>query len=727
VIEVDDRLQAALARRYRFERELGRGGMATVYLAEDVKHRRPVAVKILHPQLALHVGAERFHREVDIAARLNHPHILTLIDSGEADGYLYYVMPYVQGESLRARLARERQLPVADALAIGRQVASALGYAHAQGIVHRDIKPENVMLHEGEAMVADFGIARALSEGGDATLTQTGTAVGTPAYMSPEQASGERELDGRSDIYSLGCMLYEMLVGEPPFGGATAQAIIVKRFTEAVPSIRGLRPSVSDGVERVVLRALARAPAERYATAAEFAVALSAQGGGASTPPQASRTVPVAVTAPAAGTKSVAVLPFADMSPQKDQDYFCDGIAEEIMNALAKIQALQVASRSSAFAFKGKNQDIRQVGEQLGVSTVLEGSVRKAGNRLRITAQLVNVSDGYHLWSERYDRDLEDVFAVQDEIAENIVRALRVVLSDEEKRAIEKPRPENVRAYEYYLRGRQALHQFREKSLQLARRMFQRAIDTDAGFVLAHAGMADCSSFLYMYWDASKANLEQADASSRTALALGPDVAEAHASRGLALTLTRRYPEAEQEFETAIRIDPRLFEAHYFFARTYFQQGKQEEAAREYQLASEVRPEDFQAPCLLAVVYEALGRMDQARAAWQRTVAAVEQHLELNPDDARAYYLGAGALVSLGDRERGLAWSERALAIDPGDSGVLYNVGCAFSRLGMRDRALGCLERAVETGFGHREWIEHDLDLQPLRDDPRYQALLDRL
>ncbi len=727
MIDVDDRLQSALARRYRFERELGRGGMATVYLAEDVKHRRPVAVKILHPHLAVQVGAERFQREVEIAARLSHPHILTLIDSGNADGYLYYVMPYVQGESLRGRLTRERQLPIADALTIARQVASALGYAHAQGVIHRDVKPENVMLHEGEAMVADFGIARAVSEGGDASLTQTGTAVGTPAYMSPEQASGDRDLDGRSDIYSLGCMLYEMLAGAPPFGGPTAQAIILKRFTEAVPSLRGLRGSVPESVERVVLKALARAPAERYGTAAEFAAALTAQGG-AVTPPSATRTAITPAAGPAASpAKSIAVLPFADMSPEKDQDYFCDGIAEEIMNALAKVQALQVASRSSAFAFKGKNQDIRLVGEQLGVSTVLEGSVRKAGNRLRITAQLINVSDGYHLWSERYDRDLEDVFAVQDEIAESIVRALRVVLSDEEKRAIEKPRPENVRAYEYYLRGRQAFHQFREKSLQLARRMFQRAIDIDAGFVLAHAGMADCSSFLYMYWDASKANLEQADAASRTALGLGPDVAEAHASRGLALTLTRRYAEAEQEFETAIRLDPRLFEAHYFFGRACFQQGKMETAAREFELASEVRPEDFQTPSMLAMSYDCLDRPAEANAARRRSVRAVEQHLELNPDDARALYMGAIDLTALGERDRSLAWAERALAIDPGDSGVLYNVGCAFARLGLVDRALDCLERAVETGFGHREWIENDSDLESLRDSVRFKALLDRI
>ncbi|MGH7535383.1 MAG: protein kinase domain-containing protein, partial [Gemmatimonadales bacterium] len=442
--DLQDRLKTALADRYRIERELGHGGMATVYLAQDLKHRRPVAVKILHPHLAVNIGLDRFQREVEIAARLNHPHILSLIDSGESEGLLYYVMPYVQGESLRARLKRERRLPLQDALGIASDIAGALGYAHAQGVVHRDIKPENVMLHEGEAMVADFGIAKALSARDGETLTQTGSTLGTPAYMSPEQASGEHELDGRSDIYSLGCLLHEMLAGEPPYTGPNAQAIIVKRFTEPVPPVRTLRPEVSEEVERALLRAMARAPVERFATASQFAAALSGHSGAYTSPGSG----PTLVTAQHSAVKSIAVLPFADMSPQKDQDYFCEGISEEIINALTKIDALRVASRSSAFAFKGKSQDIRRVGEQLSVSTVLEGSVRKAGPRIRITAQLINVTDGYHLWSERYDRDLEDVFAVQDEIAENIVKALRLVLSEEEKRAIEKPRAENVEAYE---------------------------------------------------------------------------------------------------------------------------------------------------------------------------------------------------------------------------------------------------------------------------------------
>jgi serine/threonine protein kinase/Flp pilus assembly protein TadD len=717
------RAREALASRYRIEREIGRGGMATVYLAHDVKHRRPVAVKILHPHLAVNVGPDRFHREVEIAARLSHPHILPLFDSGEAAGYLYFVMPFVAGESLRERLGREGKLPVAEALRIARDIAGALGYAHAQGVVHRDIKPENVMLHEGEAMVTDFGIAKAVSASEGEHLTQTGTSVGTPAYMSPEQASGDQELDGRSDIYSLGCVLYEMLTGEPPFTGPTAQAIIVKRFTETARPVRALRPEVPEEVERALLRALGRVPGERFAAAGQFAQLLDIAAGVHTTPPH----VATVVTASQKAVRSIAVLPFADMSSAKDQDYFCEGIAEEIINALTKIDALQVASRSSAFAFKGKNQDIRQVGDQLNVATIMEGSVRKAGNRLRITAQLIKVADGYHLWSERYDRDLEDVFAVQDEIAANIVKALRVVLTDEEKRAIERPHTDNVEAYEFYLRGRQFFYQFREKGLQFARRMFNRAIEIDPSYARAYAGIADCSSQLYKYSDASPANLEQAESASRKALELAPDLAEAHAARGFALTLGGSHDEANREFETAIRLDPKLYEGYLYYGNGRFAEGNLEEAAKLFEQAAAVRTEDYQAPGLAALCYSGLGREAESRGAYERCLRAVARHIELNPDDPRAHYLGAVAWCRLGEVEKGLEWGDRALVLDPEDAGVLYNVACLNAVGGRAEEALNYLERAAQNGFGHREWIEHDPDLESLRSNPRYQALLNRL
>jgi TolB-like protein len=542
-----ERLRAALADRYAINREIGRGGMATVYVAQDLKHRRPVAIKLLRPELAAALGPDRFLREIEIAAGLNHPHILPLYDSGDAGGLLYYVMPFVDGENLRGRLEREKHIPLDDALRITREVADALHYAHGQGLVHRDVKPENVLFVTGHAVLSDFGIARAVTAAAGERLTQTGVGVGTPSYMSPEQAFGEAELGPSSDVYSLGCVLYEMLASRPPFTGASAQAILAQSVSSQPPPLAEGAP---DWIAQVVRRALAKEPRDRFATAAELSLALH-------TPAPAQS---------GSGVKSIAVLPFVNMSADPENEYFTDGIAEEIINALTKVQALRVAARTSAFAFKGKNQDVRKVGEQLSVSTVLEGSVRKAGNRLRVMAQLISVADGYHLWSERYDRELEDVFAIQDEIADNIVRALRVVLSDAEKRAIEQApaATAKVEAYDYYLRGRQFFHQFRGAGMQFARRMFDRAIEVDPNYALAYAGVADSCSFLYMCWDRSTANLDGAESASRKALELAPELAEAHASRGLALSLRREAAAARHAFETAIALDPKLFWAHYF-------------------------------------------------------------------------------------------------------------------------------------------------------------------
>jgi len=716
-------LGEALPRRYRVEREVGRGGMATVFLAHDTKHERVVAIKVLHPDLAATLGPERFLREIKVAARLNHPHIVPLHDSGQAGDLLYYVMPFVEGESLRAHMARVGPLPIEEAVEIARDVAAALDYAHRQQVVHRDIKPENVMMHEGEAMVTDFGIAKAVRAAGAENITQTGVAIGTPAYMSPEQASGEREPDGRSDIYSLGCMLYEMLTGQPPFTGPTAQAMITKRFLEPPPSARQHRAAVPDDLDHALKQAMARRPEDRFATAALLSHSLAHHAG--TTPPE---TLPTTAAPASPGTtKSIAVLPFVNMSADPENEYFTDGIAEEIINALSQVQALRVASRTSSFAFKGKNEDISGIGRHLKVSTVLEGSVRKSGTMLRVSAQLVDVTNGYQLWSERFDRQLEDVFAIQDEIASSIVRALRVVLNEQEKKAIGKIATADVEAYDYYLRGRQFFHQFRRTGIQHARRMFERAIATDPKYVPAYAGAADCCSFLYMYWDASKANLEGADAYSQQALALDAGRAEAHASRGLALSLRQNYDEAEREFATAIALNPNQFEAHYFFARCLFQQGKHEQAVHHYLEAGRVRPEDYQTPYLVSSPLRRLGRKPEADAILRQAVKLAERHLELNPEDVRALYLGAAGLMEIGQREKALDWVARALVLDPEDSGVLYNSACVYSLGGRIDDAIRLLDKAIDNGFGHREWLENDSDLDALRGEPRFETLLKKL
>ncbi len=713
-----EQLRNALADAYTVDRELGRGGMATVYLAQDVKHDRVVALKVLHPELAASLGPDRFLREIKLAARLNHPHILPLFDSGEAQGFLYYVMPYVEGESLRERLDREKQLPIEEAVHHARAIASALDYAHRQNIVHRDIKPENVMLYEGEAMVMDFGIAKALSAAGSENLTQTGMMVGTPTYVSPEQAAGETDLDGRSDQYSLACVLYEMLTGEKTFTGPSAQAIMAKRFTETVKPVRSLRPSVPENVDRAVSKAMSTDTSSRYKTSAMFAQALASSS---TTTPTDTATLPQQTVSAA---KSVAVLPFANMSNDPDNEYFADGMAEEIINALSKIQSLRVASRTVSFALKGKNEAIGEVGHKLHVSTVLDGSVRRMGNRLRITAQLVNVADGYQLWSDRYDREMEDVFAIQDEISSAIVKALRVILSDEEKKAIEKPRSVNVQAYDFYLRGRQFFNQLGRKNLEFAQQMFNRAIQIDPEYALAYAGVADSCSILYRYFDSREFNLKQADAASRKALELEPDLAEAHVARGLAVSLSQKFDEAEQEFEKAMKLDPKLFDAPYFFARARLSQGRAAEAAKLFERAGLLRPEDYQPPHFVAQAYESLGDFDEVKVWRRRSVQIIEERLELNPDDTRALILGSASLASLGEPERAIEMATQALTLDPDDPGLLYNVACTYSVLGKLDEALSVLERALDKGYANKEWMENDPDLAGIRGTPRYEAIL---
>ena len=712
-----ERIRGAFSDTYTIDRELGRGGMATVYLAQDAKHERLVALKVLHPDLAASLGPDRFLREIKLAARLNHPHILPLHDSGEASGFLYYVMPYVEGESLRERLDRDHQLPIDEAVHHTRAIASALDYAHRQGIVHRDIKPENVMLYEGEAMVMDFGIAKAVAAGSD-TLTQTGMMIGTPAYVSPEQAAGETNLDGRSDQYSLGCVLYEMLSGERAFTGPTAQAVMAKRFTDTVKPVRTLRSSVPEPVEKALSRAMSTDIGARFKTAAQFAQALAS---GSLTTPTDTTTVPQQAVSSA---KSVAVLPFANMSNDAENEYFADGMAEEIINALSKIQSLRVASRTVSFALKGKNEDLAEVGKKLHVSTVLDGSVRRMGNRLRITAQLVNVADGYQLWSERYDREMEDVFAIQDDISQSIVKALRVILTEGEKKQIEKARAVNVQAYDYYLRGRQYFHQLRRKSLEYAKQMFQKAIDIDPDYARAHAGVADCYSLLYTYFDAREFNLRQADIASNKALDLEPDLAEAHVARGLAVSLSKHFEEAEREFDTAMRLDPKLFEAAYWFARSRLSQGMYEEAVKLLERAALLRPEDYQTAGFLGQALTALGKHEEAAASYRRQVKLIDVHLELNPDDPRASILGAVANAIIRDKERAVAFAKQAMQVDPEDPMLLYNVACTYAQLGMPQESLDALERSVEKGWGDKNWIEHDSDLNPIREDARYKAIV---
>jgi adenylate cyclase len=473
---------------------------------------------------------------------------------------------------------------------------------------------------------------------------------------------------------------------------------------------------VTPELERVIGRAMEKETVARYASAAALAEDLK----------RLRRTAESAAAVPVAKTpeKSVAVLYFENRGGGPDDEYFRDGITEDLITELMKIPGLQVLSRSAVLSFRDKALTPTEIGQQLHTAYVLEGSIRRAGNRLRINAQLVETGTGHGLWGERYDRQMEDVFAIQDEIVQSIAKALRVMLSDQDKRALGKVPTANVKAYDYYLRGRQFFHQFRRRGYDYARQMFQRAIEIDPGYARAHAGVAYCHCYLYMYWEATDANLREAEIASRRSLELDPQLAEGHVARGLAVSLSKQFDEARIEFETAIRLDPKLFEAYYFYARACFQEGKNEEAARLFEKASEVNPDDYQSSALLGMVLSSLGRQAEAEQAFRRAIVAAEKHIELHPDDARSLYLGAICWSRLSEHKKALEWARAALGIDPEDCGVLYNVACLYSLEGRIDDALDCLEKAMWHGHWYRRWAAKDPDLNNLRDHPRFQALM---
>lgn len=425
--------------------------------------------------------------------------------------------------------------------------------------------------------------------------------------------------------------------------------------------------------------------------------------------------------------RSIAVLPFVNMSGDEENEYFSDGVAEEILNLLTKLPQLRVSSRSSSFAYKGEQINIQEVAETLGVSTLLEGSVRRAGERVRITAQLIDTATDSHLWSETYDREMQDVFAIQDDIAQSIVNALEVTLTPKDRRALQYVATSDAKAYDHYLRGRKYFYAMTKRAFHHAVKMYRQAIAEDPSFALAYAGIADAHSFLFMYGDATPENAGKAGEASIRAVELDPDSAEAHASRGIALSINKRYQEAEVEFETAIELNPQLFEAHYFYARDCMAQGKFEKAARLFAEASAVNPADYQAPSFQSMALSELGREEESTAASFRSYVTAEKHLVLHPDDARAMYLGAAALVKIGEFEKAKDWADRALDTDRSEPAVLYNVACAYSLMGETDRGIELLAEAIDNGFGYRAWLENDNTLETLRGDPRFKQLLNRL
>jgi serine/threonine protein kinase/tetratricopeptide (TPR) repeat protein len=729
---------------YEILAKLGSGGMGEVYRARDTRLERDVAIKVLPESCAGDPQAlNRFQREARSVAALSHPNILVLHDIGTEHGTTYAVMELLEGQTLGSRL-RQVELHWREALSIATAIADGLAAAHQRGIIHRDIKPENIFLTtDGGLKILDFGLARleakptAPEPAAAPTLaweTQPGVIMGTVTYMAPEQVRGQ-PADMRSDVFAFGCVLYELLTGRAPFDRATNADTMVAILHDPPPPLAGPRGDRPVELDRLVLRCLEKNPIQRFPSAREVSQELkrisreapAGDGGEQTTADTAVGSNTSGQRKPHSAPASVAVLPFVNMSSDPENQFFSDGLAEELITALSRIEGLHVASRTSAFAFKGKSEDVRKIGEQLNVRTVLEGSVRKSGQRLRISAQLVNVADGYHLWSETYNRQLADVFDIQDEIAQNITKALRVILTEKEKKAIEQLPAADVQAYEFYLRGRQFFHQFRRHAFEFARQMFTRAIEIDPTYARPHAGIADCHSLLYMYWDPDPGNLQRAAEASSRALELGPNLAEAHVARGLAVALKKHYDEARQEFETAIRLDPALFEARYFYGRASLAQGKLVEAARLFEEAARLRPDAYQPVSHLTSIYAGLGRKADSLAACRRCLQVIEKHLQLHPDDARARYLGAVALTQMGENARALDWAGQALAMDPEEPMTLYNVACVYSLQGQTEPALDCLEKSVKHGFVHKGWMENDSDLNLLRSHPRYRALIEGL
>ena len=679
MVDTFQQLRAALADRYTIEHELGRGGMATVYLAQDVRHRRQVALKVLRPEVAAALGPQRFLDEIQVAAGLAHPHILPVFDSGQAREFLYYVMPYVAGESLRERLTREHQLPVGEAVRIAREVADALDAAHRHGIVHRDIKPENILLEEGQAVVADFGIARAIDAAGGEQRTATGVIIGTPAYMSPEQASGARDLDGRTDVYSLGCVLYEMLVGEPPFSGASPQAVIAKRLTEPAPHASRWRETVSDALDQVVISAMAKLPADRFASAADLARVLTALEGAA--PPSEAQAVraPLRRFIPAVGVVCVAlviggialvrggfshtrvredgrpkilVLPFQNLGAAQDQ-YFADGVTEEITSRLGQISRLGVISRTTALHYKNTSLPLTTVASELGVQYVLEGSVRwerglGGASRVRVTPQLIRVSDDTHLWTDRYDAVLADIFQVQGEIASKVARALGVTLGAGERKAVAVPGTANLEGYDQFLRGNSYFDRPQDPgSLRLAIQAYERAVALDSNYALAYCRLANAHLLIY-FWnvDWTERRLALAKGAVDRALALEPDLPQAHVALaqyyywGL-----RAYDQALAELGIARRAlpnDPSVVEMSMSIHR---RQGKWGEAVAEGEQEVALDPHSPDARYNLSFTYLYQRRYPEAAKTIDRLIATA-------PDWALAHFLRVGfVILSTGNRE----------------------------------------------------------------------------
>ena len=667
----------AFAPTYRVERELGRGATAKVYLAEDVKHQRRVAIKVLREEIAESIGTERFLREIMVAAGLSHPHIVPLLDSGERAGSLYYVMPAVEGETLRERLTRESPMPIADALRITAQVADALSYSHSRGIIHRDVKPENVLIaRSGHALVLDFGIARAIRDAESDRMTQTGFSLGTPAYMSPEQASGERDVDARTDQYSLAMMCYEMLTGTTPFSAPSLELSLRRRFTERAPSVRALGLEVGQEQDDALQRAMATAPEDRYATIAEFVPMLLRARNEQLTTGQVAKRAPV-----------IAVLPLTNISSDPENQFLADGIAEEILGALAQLKSLRVVGRSSSFAFRGDTVDVRKIAEQLHATHVLSGSMRRSGAKLRVSAQLVTTADSQVVWSDRFDRELVDVFAIQDEIAAAVSSALRLVLVPSTTRPAHTP---NLKAHELFLQAR-SLYLLGPARYAEARELIDRGMAMDPESI---AGRSLLAGFLVntgiFGMAAPKDAFPQAKAIANQVLEDGPNAFALYVLGISAWLYEWDTRQARRLFEESLQLSDR---ARALYATLLVFCGETEHGLREMSAALTEDP------------FDANNRQQHVDVLWyaRRMDDALTEALrlqELFPDSSHVHFQLAKILLATGKAEEALPWAQRSAAgRHPSGTASLVEILAALGKPGEARKILDAALERSKTAF----------------------------
>jgi serine/threonine protein kinase/Tfp pilus assembly protein PilF len=746
---------STFAKRYDVLEELGRGGMGRVYKVFDKRIKEEVALKLLRPDIADDPKVvERFSNELKFARKIVHKNVGRMYDLGEEEGILYITMEYVPGEDLKAFIKRTGLLSIGKSLAIVEQVCEGLAEAHKLGLVHRDLKPQNIMIDKvGNAHIMDFGIARSLSAEG---ITEAGMIIGTPDYMSPEQVGGE-DVDQRSDLYSLGVIVYEMVTGEVPFKADSAFAIGIKHKSEIPQAPRTANPQIPENLDRLIMKCLEKESGKRYQTAEEILTELKSIKKSLTTTKEIYGEVKT-ITAPIvdkAEEKSIAVLPFVDLSSQKDQEYFCDGLAEELINSLTHISELRVPARSSSFFFKGKDVDVREVGKTLKVETVLEGSVRKAGNRLRITAQLINVADGYHMWSERYDRDMDDIFAIQDEISLAIVDNLKVKLLKGEKTKVIKRHTEDKEAYNLYLKGRYFWNRRHEGDMKKAIECYQQALAKDHAYALAYVGIADVFNVfgLWSFIDPKEA-FSKAKGAINKALELDDALGDAYSSLGfINMCFDWDWNEADKNYKKGIELNPKNAYAHGWYSIYLIGQKRNKEANEEAHIALELESLSPVINSLLGVVWGYGGEIEKGREQLQKA-------LEMEPNLPVAHlWIGQLYFLSPENFERAIFHLQRAAEL--GITFALGWLGWALAHTGKIDEAekmldrldeiakqrfispfqkglvlmgLGRLEEAFEQlqlAYKEREpflaFLRLDVMPGPIRSDPRCLAIIEKI